>query len=115
MIKKSESCEPRYIYQNLEATKDEGDKIKYISDTLERCAISDTAPTTKKKRGMSGYNCYNKVQYKAEKKIAKQENRKPIPYIKMVKTKGWSQEDQKAKDIWKNLASEGCPPRLWGE
>ncbi len=112
IVKPETSCEPRYILQNLEATKNKADKIDYIHDTLERCAI--TTPTTKKKRVMSGYNCFTKVQYKIEKKSAKQENRKPIPFKEMLKARGWSQLEDKSKTRWDSRAKEGCDsPRLW--
>lgn len=99
-MSKSESCDAKYIYQNLEATKDKGDKIKYIADTLERCAVS----TIKKKRKMSGYNCFVKVSVK-----------KGQPFMSVIKAKGWSTLSDKQKNTWKHHASEDCPPRLWQE
>lgn len=104
MIKIAElktSCEPRYILQNIEALKSKSTQLDYLSDTLERCAIQK-APITKKKRKMSGYNCFVKVMVK-----------KGQPFKDVVKSKAWSTLSDKNKASWKNLADEGCPPRLW--
>jgi len=98
-IKKSESCKPLYILQNLGSIKQEANKLDFISDTLKRCAI---APA-KTKRLMSGYNCFVKVQIKKTGK----------PLTEVVKAKTWSTLEPKQKATWKNLAKEGCPPRLW--
>ena len=95
------NCDPKYILQNLEATKNKASKLDFITDTLERCAIA-TTPSTKKKRGMTGYNCYIRVSVKKGQK-----------FKEVVKSKSWSQLPEKSKETWKSLAKEGCPPRLW--
>ena len=103
MTEKQPNCAPRYILQNLESLKEKSTKLEYITNTLERCTI--TSPTIKqKKRGMSGYNCFVKVSVK-----------KGQPFKQVVKSKAWSTLEDKQKETWKNLANEGCPPRLWEE
>lgn len=98
----SESCAPIYIVQNLGGIKKDSDKVTYIKDTLERCSIAPT-PTKRKKRPMSGYNCFIRVSVK-----------KGEPFKKVVKAKTWSTFSDKQKSTWNHLAKEGCPPRLWG-
>lgn len=101
MIKiKQPECDPKYILQTIEALQEPKNKLEYISDTLERCAIQK-APT-KKKRKMSGYNCFVKVMVK-----------KGQPFKEVVKSKAWRTLSDKNKATWKDLADEGCPPRLW--
>lgn len=51
---------------------------------------------------MSGYNCFIRVSVK-----------KGQPFKKVVKSRVWSTLEPKQKETWKNLALEGCPPRLW--
>lgn len=92
------SCDPKYILQNLGALKKDTNKISYISDTLERCAITTT--TTKKKRPMTGYNCFVRVMSKRGNK-------------NVIKSRAWSTLEDKQKETWKNSAKEGCLPRLW--
>lgn len=41
-IKKPESCDPKYILQNLGSIKKDANKLDFISDTLVRCAIPKT-------------------------------------------------------------------------
>ena len=101
ITKPEPNCDPKYILQNLEATKNKASKLDYITDTLERCAIA-TTPFTKKKRGMTGYNCFIRVAVKNGQK-----------FKEVVKSKAWSQLTDKSKESWKSLANEGCPPRLW--
>jgi len=113
-LSKSEACDPKYVLQNIESIKRKPDKLDYIADRLEQCAITP-APAPKKKRGMSNYNCFSKVQYKKEKQIAEQENRKPISFKDMLKAKAWSLQSDKQKEMWRRHAKEGCLPRLWGE
>lgn len=99
--KRPESCTPIYVLQNLEVIKKESDRLDYITDTLERCSI---APLIKrKKRQMTGYNCFVRVSVK-----------KGQPFKKVIKSGAWSQLEPKSKEHWKHLAKEGCPPRLWG-
>jgi hypothetical protein len=94
-----ESCTPVYILQNLEVIKKESDRLDYITDTLERCSI---ASPSKKKRKMSGYNCFVRVSVK-----------KGQPFKEVIKSRAWSQLEPKSKEAWSHLAEEGCPPRLW--
>lgn len=104
MIKIAElkpSCDPEYVLQNLNSLKKEATKLDYLTDTLERCAIQK-APITKKKRAMTNYNCFVKVMVK-----------KGQSFKEVVKSKAWSQLSDKQKATWKDLAKEGCPPRLW--
>jgi len=108
-LSKSESCDPKYILQNIEGIKGKADKLDYISDRLKQCAITPA----RKKRGMTNYNCFSKVQYKKEKQIAEQENRKPISFKDMLKAKAWRLQSDKQKEMWRRHAKEGCPPRLW--
>lgn len=111
-LSKAETCDPKYIVQNIGAIKKEADKVDYITNTLERCAVIP-APTKRKKRGMSNFNCFSKVQYKKEKKFAEQENRTPISFKDMLKAKAWSLQSDKQKEMWRRHAKEGCPPQLW--
>ena len=99
MIKIAElktSCNPRYILQNLDVLKNKPNRLEYLTDTLERCA---TTPITKK-RAMSGYNCFVRVMSKKGNK-------------NVIKSRSWSQLEDKSKAHWKNLAKEGCSPKLW--
>ncbi len=102
-MSKSESCDPKYVLQNLEVIKKRVDKLHYITDTLNRCAISDI-PTTKKKRKMNGYNCFVRVSVK-----------KGEAFMSVVKSGAWKQLSDKQKSTWKHLADEGCPPKLWNK
>ena len=104
MIKIAElkpSCDPKYVLQNLNSLKKEATKLDYLTDTLERCAIQK-APTTKKKRAMSGYNCFIRVAVKKGQK-----------FKDVVKSKAWRTLSDQIKASWSNLAKEGCPQRLW--
>lgn len=95
------SCEARYILQNIEALKNKSNQLDYLTDTLERCTVA-TTPTTKKKRALTNYNCFVKVMVK-----------KGQSFKEVVKSKAWSTLSDKQKATWKDLAKEGCPPRLW--
>jgi len=113
MSKAELSCDPKYIVKNIGAIKKEVDKVDYIADTLQRCTVSPP----KKKRGMTNYNCFMRVQNKVEQKKAKQENRDPVPFkelLRIVKQSGsWNLQTDKQKKMWRRHANEGCPPRLW--
>lgn len=99
-MSKSESCDPKYVLQSIEGIKEKVDKLDYITDVFERCI---TAPTpTKKKRKMSGYNCFVRVSVK-----------KGQPFKTVIKSGAWKQLDDKAQNTFNHLAEEGCPPRLW--
>lgn len=95
------SCDPKYILQNLGALKKESSKLEYLTDTLARCNL---VPSKKrKKRAMSGYNCFVRVAVK-----------KGEDFKKVVKSGAWKQLEQKSKEHFKNLAKQGCDnPRLW--
>lgn len=54
---------------------------------------------------MSGYNCFVKVQIKKTGK----------PLKKVVKAKTWGTLEPRQKSVWKDLALDGCSPRLWEE
>lgn len=73
--------------------------MDYITNTLERCSL----PSTKKKRGLSGYNCFIKVAIKKSGK----------PLKEVVQAKGWSTLEDKQKSVWKDLALDGCSPKLY--
>ena len=98
----SESCDPKYVLQNIEATKGKANKLAYLKDRFEKCTIPTTAPTKRKKGKMSGYNCFVRVSVK-----------KGQPFMSVIKSRAWSQLEQKSKAQWNHLAEEGCPPRLW--
>ena len=94
------SCKPQNIVDGIEAIDNNADKLNYIQNVLDTCSLVETP---KKKRGMSGYNCYIKTAVKLG------ENFKEV-----VKSKSWSQLEPKAKETWSRLAkNENCPPRLW--
>jgi len=82
---------------------------------LKTCAIKSGAKAVKgvkgykKKRAMSGYNCFTKTLYAAEKETAKKENRTPMSYSELLKMKTWSTLEAKQKVHWKGLADMGCP------
>jgi len=97
---KQPECDPKYVLQNLNSLKKEATKLDYLTDILERCVIQK--PSTKKKRGLTNYNCFVKVMVK-----------KGQSFKEVVKSKAWSQLSDKQKSVWKSLAKEGCPPRLW--
>ena len=100
-IKQPESCDPKYVWQNLGVLKTDKSKFEYLADTLKRCSV--VSPIIKKKRGMSGYNCFVKVSVK-----------KGQPFKEVIKSRAWSQLEPKAKETWNRLAkNEGCSPRLW--
>ena len=99
-IIKKMSCDPKSVFQNLEVIKEPENRFTYIKDTFKRCAIA--TPTTKKKRKMTNYNCFVKVMVK-----------KGQSFKEVVKSKAWSTLSDKQKATWKDLANEGCPPRLW--
>ena len=82
---------------------------------LKTCTIKSGATGVKgvkgfkKKRAMSGYNCFTKKLYAAEKQKAKKENRDPMSYSQLLKMKTWSTLEAKQKVHWKGLADMGCP------
>ena len=82
---------------------------------LKTCAIKSGAKAVKgakgfkKKRAMSGYNCFTKKLYIAEKKKAKHEKRTPMSYSELLRMKTWSTLEAKQKVHWKGLAAMGCP------
>ena len=88
---------------------------KAFEQLLKTCAIKSGAIAVKgtkgfkKKRAMSGYNCFTKTLYTAEKDKAKKENRKPMSYSELLKMKTWSTLEAKQKLHWGGLAEMGCP------
>ena len=88
---------------------------KAFVQLLETCAIEipslgrQKIVPIKKKREMSGYNCFTKNLYTTEKKTAKAESRKPMVFRELIKMKTWSTLEDKQKNTWKHLAKQGCP------
>lgn len=100
MVVKDPSCDPKFIIQTLEAIDTPKNKIDYMTDRLEQCPI---IPSSKKKRGMSGYNCHIKVQMKKTGKSL----------AEVSKAKTWRQFEPKVKEMWGRHAKNGCPSYLW--
>ncbi|MEE9378847.1 MAG: hypothetical protein V3V33_12520 [Candidatus Lokiarchaeia archaeon] len=94
MTNKKQTCDPKYVLQNLEVIKKKTDKVDYLEDRLSMCGI----PTKRKKRQMSGYNCFVKNQIR----------KTGEPFIKVVKARTWSTFSDKQKNTWNNSAKEGC-------
>ena len=88
---------------------------KAFIQLLEQCAIEipslgrQKIVPVKPKRMMSGYNCFTKNLYAAEKKSAEAENRDHISFRELIKMKTWGTIPPKQKNIWKDLAKQGCP------
>ncbi len=88
---------------------------KAFEHLLKTCAIDipvkgvKGAKKTRAKREMSGYNCFTKNLYAAEKKTAENEGRKPMSYKQLISMKTWSTTPDKQKGIWNDLAKQGCP------
>lgn len=88
-----------------------------FNQLLKVCAIDVSLKGSKKsvpkkdraKRPMSGYNCFTKTLYAAEKKTAKKEKRAPMAYSQLLKMKTWGTLEDKQKVHWKGLADMGCP------
>ena len=86
-----------------------------FAQLLKTCAID--IPTKKGmpvkksriKGKMSGYNCFTKTIYAAEKEKAKDEKRKPMSYSDLLRMKTWSTLEEKTKTHWNGLAEQGCP------
>ncbi|KKL55832.1 hypothetical protein LCGC14_2251490 [marine sediment metagenome] len=89
---------------------------KAFEQLLRTCAIDVPAlgkrkiTPVKRKRAMTGYNCFTKNLYAAEKKTAEREGRKPMSYKQLISMKTWSTTPDKQKGIWNDLATQGCPP-----
>ena len=62
-----------------------------------------------KREGMSGYNCFTKNLYAAEKKSAEKKGIKPKSYGELLKMKTWGTLQDRTKSIWNDLAKQGCP------
>ena len=88
---------------------------KAFEQLLKTCAIDVPAlgkrkiTPVKRKRAMTGYNCFTKNLYAAEKKTAKAKGIKPKSYGELLKMKTWGTLTDKNKLIWKDLATQGCP------
>lgn len=98
----------------------EGIKMSEIGDSCQRafaqllkvCSIDVPVKgkaRAKRKGVMSGYNCFTKNLYAAEKRRAETENRKPMSYSELLKMKTWRTLEDKQKAHWKSLAKQGCP------
>lgn len=83
-----------------------------FAQLLKVCAIDvpiKGKKRAKRKGAMSGYNCFTKNLYAAEKRRAEVENRNPISYAQLLKMKTWGTLEDKQKAHWKGLAQQGCP------
>ncbi|GAI80626.1 unnamed protein product [marine sediment metagenome] len=85
---------------------------KAFKQLLKVCAIS--VPTkgikkVKRKGVMSGYNCFTKNLYAAEKRSAEAEKRNPISFKQLISMKTWGTLEDKQKTHWHELAQQGCP------
>jgi len=58
----------------------------------------ETVKKPKKKRAMSGYNCYTKIQTKKHGKS----------FQEVLQEKGWSKLSDKEKEEYNKMAKEGC-------
>ena len=92
-------CESQSIVDGIEAIDNNADQINYIKNILVNCGSGQTLPA-KKKRPISGYNCYVKAESKKGNK-------------NVIKSRSWSQLKQKAKEEWNREAKKGCLPKLW--
>ncbi len=63
----------------------------------------------KKKRQLTGYNCFTRNLYDAEKQKAKKERREPMSYSQLLKMKTWGTLSDENKRTWNGLAKQGCP------
>jgi len=88
---------------------------KTFEQLLKTCGIDVPAlgkrkiTPVKRKRVMSGYNCFTKNLYAAEKKTAEAKGIKPKSYGELLKMKTWGTLTDKNKAIWNDLATQGCP------
>lgn len=88
---------------------------KAFAQLLKVCAIEvpslgkQKIVPLKRKRPMSGYNCFTKNMYAAEKRRAEAEKRNPMSYSDLLKMKTWSTLETKQKSHWDGLAKQGCP------
>lgn len=82
-----------------------------FAQLLKVCAIDVPIgkKRVKRKGVMSGYNCFTKNLYAAEKRRAEAENRKPMSYSELLKMKTWGTLEDKQKSHWSGLAKQGCP------
>ena len=97
----------------------EGINMPEIGDSCQRafaqllkvCSIDvpKGKARAKRKGAMSGYNCFTKNLYAAEKRRAERENKKPMSYSELLKMKTWSTLEDKQKSHWNSLAQQGCP------
>lgn len=105
-------CEPQSIVDGLEAIDNNDDKVDYVVNILDSCGVitkTSGAGKKKAKRPMTGYNCFTKNLYAAEKEIAKDEKRKPMSFKEMISMKTWSTLEDKKKRTWDDIAKQGCP------
>jgi hypothetical protein len=114
----TETCMPQMIVDTLEAIDNNADKIHYIENILAQCGDSACeAPSidakienflpkstkqAKRKRKMSGYNCFVKTEVK-----------KGRVFSEVVQSRDWAGLNDKARQNWNLLAEKGCPDYLW--
>ena len=83
-----------------------------FAQLLKVCSIDVPVKGKKKAKrtgAMSGYNCFTKNLYAAEKRRAESGNKKPMSYSDLLKMKTWSTLEDKQKTHWNELAQQGCP------
>jgi len=117
----NEQCLPQIIIDTLEAIDNNDDKNHYIDNILSFCnpcdrpipavSMEDFLPkdkpakpvkAVKKKKKLSGYNCYVKTEVK-----------KGRPFSEVVESRDWAGLNDKARANWNLLAKRDCPGYLW--
>ena len=116
----TELCMPQMIVDTLEAIDNNSEKIHYIENILAQCGVGtceipstdvkmeDFIPETKptrqdrKKRKMSGYNCFVKTEAK-----------KGRLFTEVVQSRDWAGLSGFMRENWNLLAEKGCPDELW--
>lgn len=58
---------------------------------------------------MTGYNCFTRNLYDAEKETAKKDKRAPMSYSQLLKMKTWGTLSDENKRTWNDIAKQGCP------
>ena len=102
-----EICSGKGLINLLRTQKTRKDKIDLLDEALETCcslAIEKTKPKAtrrkkpKKKRQMSGYNCFLKVCAKTPDKS----------FQECLKAKGWKKLDEAQNNEYREMARQGC-------
>lgn len=93
------NCDPQTIVDSLEAIDNNEDKVEYIIQTLDSCGKKTPQKRTlKKKRALSGWNCYLK-------KCAAT----GMPFQECMKDSARKEKEYiPKKDYWSDLAKKGC-------